>query len=330
LSNLNFGKVNPNVTRFDKEVLEGWGVRPYNWSLSAGVQHQLGRGTSIDVGYFRRWYGNFTVTDNLAVGPTDYDPFCVTAPTNDPKLPVAGQQICGFYDIKPALNGVVRNVVRLSDHYGKQSEVYNGVDASVNWRIQGLTLFGGVSIGHTVTNACFTVDSPAFAATATSQAPMANCEVAPPFLQQWKGYGVYSLPWDMNVSGTFQAVPQPQAGGTYNSITADYVATNAEIRPTLNRDLAAGTNGTATVELLKPFTLLGGHTKQFDVRLGKTINAGSKRRVRLSMDVYNLFNSNDWQTLTTRISSNPATNRWQRPTLILQSRYFQFGTQIDF
>ena len=70
--------------------------------------------------------------------------------------------------------------------------------------------------------------------------------------------------------------------------------------------------------------------ESFDVRLGKTINAGSKRRVRLSMDVYNLFNSNDWQTLTTRISSNPATNRWQRPTLILQSRYFQFGTQIDF
>jgi len=330
LSNLNFGKVNPNATRYDKEVLEGWGVRPYNWSVSAGVQRQLTRGTSIDIGYFRRWYGNFTVTDNLAVEPSDFDPYCVTAPTNDSRLPVAGQQICGFYDVKPAKNGQVQNLVRLASHYGAQKEVYNGVDASMNWRIQGLTLFGGVSIGRTATSACFIVDSPAFAATATTQAPHANCEVSPPLLKQWKGYGVYSLPWGMNVSGTFQAVPQPQAGGTYNSITADYVATNAEIRPTLGRDLAAGANGTATVELLKPFTLHGGHTKQLDLRVGKVLVASGKRRVRFSMDIYNVFNSNNWQTLTTRLSSSAATNRWQRPTLILQARYFQLGTQIDF
>ena len=339
LSNLNFGKVNPTATRFDKEVVEGWGVRPYNWSVSAGVQRQLTRSSSIDIGYFRRWYGNFTVVDNLAVEPSDFDQFCVTAPSNDARLPVAGKQICGFYDIKPAKNGQSQNLVRLAKHYGDQTEVYNGVDASMNWRLRGLTLFGGVSIGRTATSQCFVVDapvvylgvvSPATPTAANPQSPAANCKVVPPFLKQWKGYGVYSLPWGMNVSGTFQAVPQPQAAGSYNSITADYVATSAEIRSTLGRDLAAGANGTATVELLKPFSLLGGHTKQFDVRVGKVLSAAGKRRVRLSMDIYNLFNSNDWQVLTTRLSSNAATNRWQRPTLILQARYFQIGTQIDF
>jgi len=209
----------------------------------------------------------------------------------------------------------------------------------MNWRIQGLTLFGGVSIGRTATSQCFTVDapvvylavvSPAVPTASSSQTPMANCKVTPPFLKQWKGYGVYTLPYGINVSGTFQAVPQPQAGGTYNSNTADYVATNAEIRSTLNRDLAAGPNGTATVELLKPFALLGGHTKQFDLRVAKQLLASGKRKVRLSLDMYNLFNSNDWQTISTRLSNNAATNRWQRPTLILQARYFQIGTQIDF
>jgi len=43
-----------------------------------------------------------------------------------------------------------------------------------------------------------------------------------------------------------------------------------------------------------------------------------------------VFNSNDWQTITTRLSSSNANNRWQQPTLILQARYFQLGTQIDF
>jgi hypothetical protein len=53
-------------------------------------------------------------------------------------------------------------------------------------------------------------------------------------------------------------------------------------------------------------------------------------RTRLSLDIYNVLNSNDWQTINTRLSSNAATNRWQRPTLILQARYIQVGTQIDF
>ena len=129
-------------------MLEGWGVRPYNWSVSAGVQHQIANGASIDVGYFRRWYGNFTVVDNQLVGPEDYDPFCVTAPRNDARLPNAGEQVCGFYDIKPAKNGLSQNLVRLAKHYGDQTEIYNGVDASVTWRLRGLTLFGGLSTGR--------------------------------------------------------------------------------------------------------------------------------------------------------------------------------------
>ena len=339
LSNLNFGKVNPRATQFDKEVLEGWGVRPYNWSASAGIQHQIANGASVDVGYFRRWYGNFTVVDNQLVGPEDYDPFCITAPRNDSRLPNAGEQICGYYDIKPAKNGLSQNLVRLAKHYGDQTEIYNGVDASMTWRLSGLTLFAGLSTGRVTTSRCFVVDapvvylsvvSPATPTAASPQSPMSRCEVVPPFLTQYKGYGVYQLPWGVSVSGTYQAVPQPAGGGALTSITADYVATNAEISPLLGRNLAAGANGTATLELLKPFSLLGGHTKQLDLRIGKAIASSGRTRTRVSLDIYNVLNSNDWQTIITRLSSNAAANRWQRPTLILQARYFQIGTQIDF
>jgi hypothetical protein len=339
LSNLNFGKVNPTATRFDKEVLEGWGVRPYNWSVSAGVQHQIADGASIDVGYFRRWYGNFSVVDNQLVGPEDYDPFCITAPRNDSRLPNAGEQICGYYDLKPGKVGQSQNLVRLAKHYGEQTEIYNGVDASMTWRISGLTLFAGLSTGRVTTSQCFVVDapvvylgvvSPATPTATNPQSPMSSCNVVPPFLTQYKAYGVYQLPWGVSLSGTYQAVPQPATGGALTSITADYVATNAEIRPSLGRDLAAGVNGTATLELLKPFSLLGGHTKQLDLRIGKSLPSSGRMRTRLSLDIYNVLNSNDWQTITTRLSSNAAANRWQRPTLILQARYIQVGTQIDF
>src|SRR5262249_61217001 len=99
--------------------------------------------------------------------------------------------------------------------------------------------------------------------TATNaQSPMSSCKVVPPFLTQYKGYGVYQLPWGVNVSGTFQAVPQPASNGAFTSITADYVATNAEIRPSLGRDLAAGGKGDATLRHMHPHSRRGGETKR--------------------------------------------------------------------
>ena len=55
----------------DPSVGFGWGNRGYNWEYSATVQQQVFRNVALDVGYFHRSYGNFTVTDNLAVAATE-------------------------------------------------------------------------------------------------------------------------------------------------------------------------------------------------------------------------------------------------------------------
>ena len=92
-------------------MLKGWGVRPYNWTATASFQHELRPSVGLTADYFRRWYGNFRVTDNLRVTPADYDPYCVTAP-GDSRLPGGGgNQVCGFYDIKPTAFGAVHNLV---------------------------------------------------------------------------------------------------------------------------------------------------------------------------------------------------------------------------
>ena len=53
----------------------------------------------MTAGYYRNWYGNFFTTDNTLVTPSDFSPYCVTAPA-DSRLPGGGgYPICGLYDV---------------------------------------------------------------------------------------------------------------------------------------------------------------------------------------------------------------------------------------
>ena len=154
LSNANFGKVVQN-TSFADDVVRGWHVRPYNWQAAVSIEHELRPGLGLNVGYYRTWYGNFTVTDNTLVGPSDYDSYCLPAPA-DSRLPGGGGgQICGVMALKPALFGQVRNVVSRALHFGDQTETYNGVDVTMSMRLAGGGfLAGGLSTSQTVTDNC--------------------------------------------------------------------------------------------------------------------------------------------------------------------------------
>ena len=86
----NFGEfltsaVDPRLTGHDG----GWFGRPYDWGFGVSVQHELRPRLSVDASYNRRWWGNDTVVDNLAVGPADFDAYTVTAPV-DSRLPGGG------------------------------------------------------------------------------------------------------------------------------------------------------------------------------------------------------------------------------------------------
>ena len=87
------------TTTYDDDVLTG--NRPYNWQGSLQLQQQLWSGVALNVGYFRTWYGNFRATDNRAVTPQDFTPYCVTAPLNALLPGGGGNQICGLYDVVP-------------------------------------------------------------------------------------------------------------------------------------------------------------------------------------------------------------------------------------
>jgi len=80
-------------TNYDPSITQGWGNRAYNWDFGATVQHEVIPRLSATVGYFRRVYGNFLVTDNLALAPSDYNSFSIPVPA-DARLP-GGAARCG-------------------------------------------------------------------------------------------------------------------------------------------------------------------------------------------------------------------------------------------
>jgi hypothetical protein len=139
--------------------------------------------------------------------------------------------------------------------------------------------------------------------------------------------GSYPLPWGVDVSGVFQNLPGIP-------ITASYAATNAEIRPTLGRNLGqcgASATCTATVtlsNLFEPNTRFAERLTQFDLRLTKSFNL-ARARLQGMFDVYNLFNASTVLALNNRYSAT-GTNAWLQPTSILAGRLFKFGIQVDY
>jgi len=325
LSDSAFGQTRQPTTRYADDVIRGLNVRPYNWQTSFQLQHELKPGLAVNLGYFRTWYGNFTVIDNLAVGPTDYSQYCITAPTH-PHLPsdVSGKQICGLYDLNPAKFGLVDNLVEQASKYGKYTEHYNGVDASVNMRFgSGGVLQGGLSTGSQAISRCFTVDSPQ---------DMYQCAVAPPWsgTTQYKFSGIYPIAWALQLSGTYQ-------DSSPIATTASYVPTNAQIAPSLGRNLGAcGTRPTCTatplpIELIPTNALIGAGTyyreariRQLDIRVTRNFRHGNVR-FQPQIDLYNLFNANPVTAMTTRFGA-----AWENATSVLNPRTVKFGVNMNF
>jgi len=59
------------------------------------------------------------VTRNRAVTAADFDPYCVTASSNALLPGGGGNQICGLFDVKPAMFGKADTLIDLAAKYGE-------------------------------------------------------------------------------------------------------------------------------------------------------------------------------------------------------------------
>jgi hypothetical protein len=330
MANRAFGSTRPGRA-FDRDASRGFGKRYYNWQFSAGIQQEILPRVSLDVNYWRTWFGNFAVITDRALTAADFDEFSITAPL-DPRLPGGGGYVLsGLYDLKPAKFGVPADeFVTFADPIGKQTDHWNGVDVTVNARPRpGVLLQGGTSTQRRTTDNCAiaaqlpqigiagtTIASGAVTSRVSASVPRQFCHVQGTFLTQLKILGAYTVPRiDVQLSVSLQNLPGPE-------IAANYVVSNAEVRRSLGRDLA-GAARNVTVNLVEPRSMYGERTNQLDVRIGKILRFG-RTRATASLDVYNALNA------SSVLRQSDAFATWQRPEAILEARFAKVVLQVDF
>jgi hypothetical protein len=335
MANSLFGRTGAGAVA-DPNLLHGFDKRPYNWEFSTSVQQQLAQRISIEVGYFRRWYGNFQVADNLTVHPAgaapaaSFTPYSITAPVN-PLLPGGGGTvISGLYDLNPSSFGLPSNyLLELSDRVGNQIQHWSGVDGSVNIRLPNqVMLQGGVSTGRTSTDNCAVAGQigttavgsalGGFNASNSDFPSTLYCHVDTPFLTQVKLLGSYAIPHiNAQIAGTFQSLPGPAISAAYNAPFSVY-------GPSLGRVIAGGNpNSTVAVNLIAPNTVFGDRLNQLDLRFSKKFSFG-RTKLAFGVDLYNAFN------VSSVLSYNTSYAAFKVPTSIVTPRFAKFNMTLDF
>ena len=319
LSDARFGQPIPSTVS-DPTMLTGWGKRPDQWEVEASVAHQLVPRVGVEAGYFRRSYGNFTVTDNLATTTSDYTQYSITAPV-DSRLPNGGgYTVSGLYDLNPNKVGQVNNLFTLASNYGDYKEVWSGVDVNLNVRPgRGIVVQGGFDTGRTVLDVCgvranlpeLSVAAP-FVVSPTSP----FCSITSNLLTQVKFLGTYTVPKvDVLVAATFRSLPGP-------NYSANYVAANSVVQPSLGRALSGGA-ANATINLINPGQGYGDQTNLVDLRFSKIFRFG-RYRTSVNLDLSNALNSSG----ITGVNSNYAA--WLTPTAIHLARFYKISGSFDF
>ena len=326
-----FGANIPNLN-YDPDVLTGWGKRQYNWEFTGTVQHEILPRLGIEVQYARRWYGNQRIADDISVTRDNYDQFTFVAPS-DPRLPGGGGQTFTAFDLKPG--AAAQNLlVTFADKYGEMTEKFDGVNVTVNSRMQnGLTVQGGFGTGRQVTDDCEVVakvpemmhilfnPSRAFF---FGTRPLERCHQNNGWRTSVQGLASYSIPKiDVQVSGTFQNLPGVQLAANANVCAGALIpGLCAAGNTTLGRGFSGGPF--RLINIVNPGEVFIERLNQVDLRFSKIVRAVGTR-TQVNFDFYNVTNSN---SIIGENASYGVT--WRAPTNILLPRLFKISAQLDW
>ena len=336
VSNLLFGQ--PFSTQsLAPDARQGWGNREFNHQWNVQLQQELRPGLGLAAGFFHTAWGNMSVTRNTLVTASDFTQYCVTSPTDARLEQFSNKQVCGLYDRN--IPGGVNNVIDLAKNtgLGDAEESFNGYEIGMNARWgNGKLLTGGVSVGRSTVDWCYANGHPELTPQNFPAGYSRSADYCRVTASWWNGVGsqakfqlVYPIKGGIIISAAFKNLPGVERTATVNF-------TNAQIAPSLGRNLSQGVGTVVPVQVVQLATngdtpqgvLFDQRLNQLDLRFTKAVKVGSKR-INGMFDIYNVGNARTPQGLNLTYSPAPSTT-WLRPTSLLGGRLFKFGATVDF
>ncbi len=298
--------VNP-LDRFDPDI-----TRENNLEASVNVQHQLMDGVSINLGYFRRQFYDQYSTRNVLRSPSDYRSVSVVSPLN-------GEEFTAFDLIDSSSISLVDNLV--TNATAGRSETYNGFEVSLQARLPGGgTIISSSTTQRIITANCDEGDDDPNALRFCDRASLPSLYNSVPYRSDFKFAITYPVPYDFNLSMTFQSQPGRQQGDLVR--IDEVLPINWLIsRTTTNADGTLVIPDMVLSSISVPLVPAGTERQlprlnQIDIGVRKTFRTGA-----ISYEgAFEVFNLTNLSTIQQEVSANFGTSSYAVPRRVLLGR----------
>jgi hypothetical protein len=304
--------------------------REYDIEYTAQLQHEVVRGFSANIGYYRRTTHNPRLSVNSGFTRDDYRVVNVVSPLDGQIIPI--------YNIDPSKRGLVGGIDRNSTDSNLRRRTYNGVQLGFNARVAGAQFFGGWTIDRVVDVRCDAIESNQSRYGGTANIGAGNqpqpdfhwCDQSKldmPFLHELKFAGSYTLPWyGIQTNVAFQS---------YNGaplFTRWVIGQNTRYAANCTGPCRPGelvvpnlTPASYVVDLVAPGQKFYPRQNQMDLGIRKIFRFG-KYQVSGQFDLFNINNSSFVKNQNITFGSAA----FKTPLDILNPRTLRLAAQVRF
>lgn len=291
--------------------------RPGSWEFNGQVQHEVVKGTSVSLGYFRRNNFNLWYEDNAAQPHDGYDAFSVTGPV-DPRLGSYSGQTLPLYSLKPDVYGNSSRVLTTSSLNARH---YDGVEGTVNGRFKDGFFGASFTRERQFESFC---EGGTFGGVYNKNFTL-FCDAPRAWLTQFKAHVAYPVPVvGVMASGVLQGFPGPD-------ILANVNVTSAQAGRTLLE--SDGSGAIQNLNVRPRETAFLPYQRKVDLRFTRRFKVGNYR-LAPAVDIFNVFNANTTTTANYTCAFTAGPNgcgpKYLTPLTIMQARIFRFAMGLDW
>ena len=283
------------------------------------MQREIAPRVSVDFGYFRRWFGNFAVTDNRALAASDFTPFSVTAPVD---VASAGRRRQRDRRVR-----TTRTRSSPHDNYFTLGEQLRQPDSAVERRRSDRERADCAAACCCRAGSAPGARSPTTARFWRSclnsvRSALPYCHQTTDFLTQLKFFGSYTVPTRRRRTSAAPSRAFPVR--SWRRIRSSPLPA---VQPSLGRDLIGGA-ANVTVNLVPPGTLFGDRLNQLDIRVAKLLKTGRHADVAEPRPLQPVQRQHGAGGELDVFECHG--DRWRVPTTIVTARFAKISVQFDF